>query len=60
MKDYMTVEEAKEYFHVSRTTLDEWRTQGLVVTKIGSRVFFADKDIQKFMDNHRQCDYTRR
>lgn len=59
MKTYMTRKEMMQYFAVNADTLSDWQKQGLVVCKVGKRVYYKDADVSKFLDGHRECRYER-
>lgn len=59
MKDYMTADEVCAYFNIVSSTLYDWRRDGLIVTKVGKRVFFSAEDIKSFLDTKRVCEYQR-
>ena len=44
-----------QLLHVSRNTLQTWRARGLIAyTKINSKIYFSEKDIQQFLRAYRR------
>lgn len=47
----MTIDEAAEFFQVSRITIYKWIKKGFITpTKLGSRVRFVRKDLESFVE----------
>lgn len=57
MKDYMTIDEACEYFDVSKNTLKTWREQGLTIIKVGRKVLLSAKDLNAFLDRFKFSEF---
>ena len=57
MKDYMTSEEVQEYFDISKATLYNWRSRGLIFSKIGGKIFFSKEDLNNFLNDRKMCEY---
>lgn len=54
-ESYLTDKEVSARLKVSRRTLQDWRTNGLVAyTQVGGKVLYAESDIQAILEKHRQ------
>lgn len=52
---YLTDKEVSARLKVSRRTLQDWRTNGLIAyTQVGGKVLYAESDIQAVLEKHRK------
>lgn len=52
---YLTDKEVSTRLKVSRRTLQDWRTNGLIAyTQVGGKVLYAESDIQAVLEKHRK------
>ncbi|QQK77211.1 helix-turn-helix domain-containing protein [Salicibibacter cibarius] len=53
----ITIQEAMDLLHVSRSTIDRWRKfKGLPYIKIGKEIFFNEKDVHAWVKQHTKIE----
>lgn len=54
-ESYLTDREVSGRLKVSRRTLQDWRTAGMIAyTQVGGKVLYAESDIQALLDKYRR------
>lgn len=54
-ESYVTDKEVSARLKVSRRTLQDWRTNGLIAyTQVGGKVLYAESDIQAVLERYRR------
>lgn len=52
--ELMTIDEAAEFFQVSRVSIYKWIKKGFITpTKLGSRTRFVRKDLENFVERNK-------
>ena len=51
-KTWLTLQEARRYVDVSRTTLRSWREKGLPEANVEGRVYIKREDLDAFIGSH--------
>lgn len=60
MKEIMSQEELEGYFNVTTNTVQEWRKNGLRMSKIGRKNYYMADSVREFFKDMEVCEYERR
>lgn len=53
LDEWIDKQEVMEKLHVSSRTLQSWRTQGILCySRIGSKIYYREKDLQEMLLRH--------